>query len=80
MLRQEVKQMRGQLEVLGNEVQMSGKRQRDMYVDLDSRLKRFEQTGAAAPAAEPPRREVRLVLGPLPGVHRRPVHPVPRRP
>ena len=52
MLRQEVKQMRGQMEVLGNDVQMSAKRQRDMYVDLDSRLKRFEQAGAppTAPA------------------------------
>ncbi len=53
LLRQEVKQMRGQIEVLGNEVQMSAKRQRDMYVDLDSRLKRFEQTGAPPAAAAP---------------------------
>ena len=53
LLRQEVKQMRGQMEVLGNEVQMSAKRQRDMYVDLDSRLKRFEQTGAPPAAAAP---------------------------
>ena len=43
--------MRGQIEVLGNEVQMSAKRQRDMYVDLDTRLKRFEQTGAPPAAA-----------------------------
>jgi tol-pal system protein YbgF len=54
MLRQEVKQMRGQMEVLGNDVQMSAKRQRDMYVDLDSRLKRFEQTGAPPASAAPP--------------------------
>jgi tol-pal system protein YbgF len=53
ILRQELKQMRGQMEVLGNEVQMSAKRQRDMYVDLDSRLKRFEQTGAPPAAAAP---------------------------
>src|SRR5262245_39343861 len=52
LLRQEVKQMRGQMEVLGNEAQMSAKRQRDMYVDLDNRLKRFEQTGA--PGSPPP--------------------------
>ena len=54
MLRQEVKQMRGQMEVLGNEVQLSGKRQRDMYTDLDSRLKRFEQPAAPSPAGGAP--------------------------
>ncbi len=54
LLRQELKQLRGQIEVLGNDVQTAIKRQRDMYVDLDTRLRRFEQpaTGAApAPAA-----------------------------
>ena len=55
LLRQELKQLRGQIEVLGNDVQSAIKRSRDMYVDLDSRLRRFEQpaTGAAAPAASP---------------------------
>jgi tol-pal system protein YbgF len=51
LLRQELKQMRGQMEVLGNEVQMATKRQRDMYVDLDTRLKRFEQSPGMAGAA-----------------------------
>jgi len=50
-LRQELKQLRGQIEVLGNDVQMAGKRQRDMYVDLDARMKRLEQPPAAAEAA-----------------------------
>jgi len=64
-LRQELTQLRGQIEVLGNDIQMSAKRQRDMYVDLDTRMKRLEQpavtatppaaqaasAGAAAPAA-----------------------------
>jgi tol-pal system protein YbgF len=49
-LRQEVTQLRGHLEVVGNDIQMAAKRQRDMYVDLDTRLKRFEQHGAEAPA------------------------------
>src|SRR6185503_16400463 len=53
ILRQELKQMRGQIEVLGNDVQNSAKRQRDMYVDLDGRLKRFEQQPPAAGAAPP---------------------------
>ena len=53
-LRQEVTQLRGQLEVSANEVQMASKRQRDMYVDLDTRMRRLEvpaAAGAVAPAA-----------------------------
>jgi len=52
-LRQEVTQLRGQLEVSANEVQMASKRQRDMYVDLDTRMRRLEvpAPAAAAPAA-----------------------------
>jgi tol-pal system protein YbgF len=52
-MRQEMNQLRGQLEVLGNEIQGASKRQRDMYLDLDTRMKRLEQAGVApaAPAA-----------------------------
>lgn len=49
-LRQELTQLRGQMEVLGNEVQSASKRQRDMYLDLDSRMKRLEQPSASATA------------------------------
>jgi len=49
-LRQELKQLRGQIEVLGHESQMAAKRQRDMYVDLDTRLRRLEQPSAAGAA------------------------------
>jgi tol-pal system protein YbgF len=50
-LREEVRSLRGQIEVLGNNIEGVTKRQRDMYVDLDQRLRRFEQPGAAiAPA------------------------------
>jgi tol-pal system protein YbgF len=54
-MRHEMMQLRGQIEVLGNEVQMAAKRQRDMYVDLDTRMKRLEQPAAAAapPAPQP---------------------------
>ena len=45
ILRQELRQLRGQVEVLGHENQMAAKRQRDMYVDLDARLRRLEQPG-----------------------------------
>ena len=46
-IRQEVTQMRGQIEVVGNDIQMASKRQRDMYVDLDTRMKRLEESAAA---------------------------------
>lgn len=51
-LREEIRNLRGQVETLGNNIEGVSKRQRDMYVDLDQRLRRFEQPGAAAaPAA-----------------------------
>jgi tol-pal system protein YbgF len=53
-IREELRSMRGQLEVLSNSIEASGKRQRDMYVDLDTRLRRFEQSApAGAPGAAP---------------------------
>lgn len=52
-LRAEVARLRGQIELLGNEVETLKQRQKDFYVDLDARLRRFESAGAAnaAPAA-----------------------------
>ncbi len=50
-LKLEMSKLRGQIEVLNNSLENTGKRQRDMYVDLDTRLRRFEQQGA--PAAVP---------------------------
>jgi tol-pal system protein YbgF len=52
-LRDDMRQLRGQIEVVANNIDMAAKRQRDMYVDLDSRLRRLEQPpgGAPAPAA-----------------------------
>jgi len=47
----EIASLRGQLEVLSNENQQVQKRQRDFYLDLDSRLKRLEGGGAAAGTA-----------------------------
>lgn len=54
-LREEIRGLRGQVEVLGNSIEGISKRQRDMYVDLDLRLRRFEQPGAAmaAPGGTP---------------------------
>ena len=53
-LREEIRGLRGQIEVLGNTVEGVAKRQRDMYVDLDLRLRRFEQPAAAAGSAPAP--------------------------
>lgn len=50
----EIARLRGQLEVLANESQQVQKRQRDFYLDLDSRLKRLEGGGPSAPAPSPP--------------------------
>lgn len=54
-LREELRQLRGQIEVVSNNIDMAAKRQRDMYVDLDTRLRRLEQPAAGgAPAAPAP--------------------------
>ena len=55
-LKAELNKLRGQVEVLNNNIENSAKRQRDMYTDLDSRLTRIEQQGGApapTPAAAP---------------------------
>ena len=48
----EIARLRGSLEVLANENQQIQKRQRDFYLDLDSRLKRVE--GAPVAGTAPP--------------------------
>src|SRR5215470_16071608 len=48
----EVARLRGQIEVLTYEQEQQQKRQRDLYVDLDSRLRKLEG-GASAPGAAP---------------------------
>lgn len=49
VLRAELARLRGQIEVMANDLENTQKRQRDFYVDLDSRLRKLET--AAAPAA-----------------------------
>ncbi len=53
-LNAEIARLRGQLEVLSNENQQIQKRQRDFYLDLDSRLKRLEGGGPAAATQSSP--------------------------
>jgi len=52
-LKLEVSKLRGQVEVLNNNIENTGKRQRDMYIDLDTRLRRLEQQSALGPAPAP---------------------------
>ena len=47
-LNTDLNRLRGQIEVLTNDINNAQKRQRDMYVDLDTRLRRMEQQSAAA--------------------------------
>jgi tol-pal system protein YbgF len=59
LLKREIQSLRGQIEVVNNNVENNAKRQRDMYVDLDTRMRRIEQgasapSGAAPPDATPP--------------------------
>ena len=58
-LKTEFSRLRGQIELLQNEVENTQKRQRDLYVDLDGRLRKMEaqlaaQAAAAATAAAAP--------------------------
>lgn len=41
-LQEEIAKLRGQIEVLSNEVSDSQRRQKDFYIDLDSRLRKLE--------------------------------------
>jgi len=50
-LRQDLATLRGQIEVLNNNIEGAAKRQRDMYTDLDIRLHRLEQPATTAPSA-----------------------------
>jgi tol-pal system protein YbgF len=47
-LRHELSKLNGQIEVLANDIELSQNRQKDFYIDLDSRLRRIEQPGAAS--------------------------------
>lgn len=49
-LNAEIRRLRGQNEELAHGLQDAEKREKDFYVDLDTRLRRFESTDAAAPA------------------------------
>lgn len=51
--KQEIARLRGQLEVLTNEIENATKRQRDFYVDLDGRVRKLENPPAPPPPEKP---------------------------
>lgn len=56
-LRGEIARMRGQLEVLANQNEVAERRQKDLYLDIDTRLRKLEQAreqAAVEAAAKPP--------------------------
>jgi tol-pal system protein YbgF len=52
-MRNDLAKLRGQIEVLTYELEQAQKRQKDLYVDLDTRLRKIE-SNAAASNAQPP--------------------------
>lgn len=48
VLRDEIAKLRGQIEILNNQVKTLEEKQKDFYLDLDTRLKKFEPQQAAA--------------------------------
>ena len=53
-LRQDIAKLRGQVEVLSNQVEQSDRREKDLYADLDSRLRKFEQAKVSEAERPPP--------------------------
>lgn len=52
-IRADIAKLRGQIEVLTYELEAAQKRQKDFYVDLDSRLRKLEQPPAEAKSETP---------------------------
>ena len=52
-LRLDLNKLQGQIEVLVNENELTQKRQKDFYIDLDNRLRRIEQPGEPAASESP---------------------------
>lgn len=50
-LRSDLARLRGQVEVLSNQIDTAEKRQRDLYLDIDTRLRKLEQAKEQPPAA-----------------------------
>src|SRR5438105_14533067 len=75
-IRSEVARLRGQVEVLTYELEQAQKRQRDLYVDLDTRVRKLE-SGAQAAGEAPPSNPTPPVAGNVPPVASAPPSPPP---
>jgi tol-pal system protein YbgF len=53
-LRNDMAKLRGQIEVLNNQIETAGQRQKDLYLDIDTRLRKLEQAREQAAANPPP--------------------------
>ncbi|MEO8717862.1 MAG: tol-pal system protein YbgF [Burkholderiales bacterium] len=53
-LRSDLAQSRGQIEVLLHQMEVAEKRQKDLYVDIDTRLRKLEQSAEQQATARPP--------------------------
>lgn len=53
-LREELARLRGQVEVLSNQADIAEKRQKDLYLDIDTRLRKLEQAGESAATTQKP--------------------------
>jgi tol-pal system protein YbgF len=53
-LKQDMAKLRGQIEVLSNQIETAGQRQKDLYLDIDTRLRKLEQAREQAAANPPP--------------------------
>lgn len=54
-LKQDIARLRGQIEVLTNELENAARRQRDFYVDLDGRVRKLETPPPPPPVVEKPK-------------------------
>jgi len=55
-LKNDIAKLRGQIEVLANQAEVAERRQKDLYLDIDTRLRKLEQAreqAAATPADKP---------------------------
>ena len=52
-LKEEVGKLRGQIELQNNQIETTQKRQRELYLDLDGRLRAIEKPGSASTPSEP---------------------------
>lgn len=50
-MRSDLANLRGQVEVLANQIDTAEKRQKDLYLDIDTRLRKLEQAKEQQPAA-----------------------------